>query len=136
MERKYTSDKGSVILTVVRSYDPKSVYHHPELAVSYHREAFEGVEVKRFSEHPEVPVHVLRPSSSAPVLGMYVLHYGSGFVEDPMSFQLRSALQLLFSKRQPMTLFFVVDNDRTGMGDAESSAASRVLFDAINAFIQ
>ena len=34
-ERQYTSPRDTVVLTVVRSYDLKALYHHPELAVSY-----------------------------------------------------------------------------------------------------
>src|SRR5688572_467043 len=59
-ERTYRNGVDAVRLTVVRSYDSKSLYHHPELAVAYPT-SFPEEETRRFTVRPEIPVHVLTP---------------------------------------------------------------------------
>ena len=132
-ERIYVSGETSerLRLTVVRSFDAKSVYHHPELAV-VDGASFVGEDVKRFEQRPEIPVYVLRRGPGEQMSAMYVLHYDERFVENPITFQLRTAGELLFSRRRPMTLFFVQDPDRRG--DAE--APLRLLFAAIDSFLE
>jgi hypothetical protein len=136
IERHYVGDRGAkVTLTVVRTYDTKSVYHHPELAVSYHRASFMGERVESFKTRPDVPIHVLQPSPGRRAFGMYVLHYEDRFVDNPLMFQIRSAGELLFSRRQPMTLFFVLDDAPPSNVEAPESSAARVLFAAIDALV-
>jgi hypothetical protein len=119
---------------VVRSYDPKSVYHHPELAVAY-RTSFVGEDVIVMDERPEVPVHVLKPGPGVGASAMYVLHYDTRFIDNPIAFQIRAAGELLFSKRRPMTLFFLL-NENAGTDDAGgASAEAEFLFAAIDAFL-
>jgi hypothetical protein len=134
-ERVYSGASGQKLrLTVVRSLDPKSVYHHPELAVAY-RTSFVGEDVIRMSERPEVPVHVLKPGPGVDASAMYVLHYDTRFVDNPIAFQIRAAGELLFSKRRPMTLFFLL-NESASAGDAgRASAEAGFLFAAIDAFL-
>src|SRR5688572_24699034 len=103
-ERIYRSSSDEVMLTVVRSYDAKALYHHPELAVAY-GPSYLRRELKRFAQRPDVPVHVLYADSGT--VAMYTLHYDNRFVEDPIRFQLRTAGELLFSGRKAMTLFFL-----------------------------
>ena len=57
LERVYRSSNDEVKLTVIRSYDPKSLYHHPELAVS-NGPSYANSEVRRFRQRPDIPVHV------------------------------------------------------------------------------
>lgn len=112
MEREYRTDAGDVRLTVVRSYDLKALYHHPELAVAYGGTFggnFERADVVRFAARPGLPVHVLPPAPGASSLAMYVLEYDGEYIEHPMWFQLRTAGRLLFSRRKAMTLFFAHD---------------------------
>jgi hypothetical protein len=137
LERHYVGDRGAkVTLTVVRTYDAKSVYHHPELAVSYHRTSFIGEGVERSKARPEIPVHVLQPSAGSRAIGMYVLHYEDRFIDNPLTFQIRSAGELLFSRRQPMTLFFVLDDAPPSNVEQMESSAAKVLFAAIDALVR
>src|SRR4249920_1141545 len=41
IERQYATESDTVVLTVIRSYDLKALYHHPELAVAYHFASFD-----------------------------------------------------------------------------------------------
>jgi hypothetical protein len=131
-ERVYSAVGGQKVrLTVVRSYDPKSVYHHPELAVAY-RTSFVGEDVIRMDERPEIPVHVLKPGPGVDARAMYVLHYDTRFVDNPIAFQIRAAGELLFSKRRPMTLFFVFNENARAV---DRQAESELMFAAIDAFL-
>jgi hypothetical protein len=136
VEREYSSGTTGdrVRLTVVRSYDAKSVYHHPELAVAY-RTSFVGEETRRFPQRPDIPVHILKPAHGVRAGGMYVLHHGSHFVDDPIQFQLRAAVEMLFTRRKPMTLFFVFDQQGPGSEDTGESSAAKLLFAAVDAFL-
>ena len=132
-ERTYSNPETGkrLRLTVVRSLDAKSVYHHPELAVS-DGTTFVGAETQRFEGRPEVPVHVLKPAPGVSSHALYALHYDDRFVEDPITFQLRTAGELLFSRRQPMTLFFVFDAHSP---DGDIKAAAQLLFAAVDSFL-
>ena len=135
MAREYVdpSTGEAVSLTVVRTLDAKSVYHHPELAIE-DEVSFVGEETRRFPERPDVPVHVLQPGPGVRGAALYALHYDDGFVENPIAFQIRAAGELLFSRRQPMTLFFVFG---ASVPESSSSPAMlRVLFAAIDNFLQ
>jgi hypothetical protein len=67
---------------------------------------------------------------------VYALHYGDGFVEDPIAFQLRAAGQLLFSPRQAMTLLFARDLQTTKGKPLAQYPSTRVLLSAIDAFLK
>ena len=136
IEREYVDSSGRerVRLTVVRTYDAKSVYHHPELAVTYGT-SFRDKEIRRFQARPDVPVHVLTPSPGVEAEGLYVLYYDSRFVEDPIRFQIRLAGELLFSRRKPMTLFFAFDPQRRDAQNVEQAASLKLLLAAIDAFV-
>jgi hypothetical protein len=97
-ERKYVSASDELLLTVLRSYNLKLLYHHPELDVAYGT-AFLRQETRRFEAHPEIPIHVLYSDVDGGSIAAYALHYDGQFVDDPMWFQLRSATELLFSGR-------------------------------------
>jgi hypothetical protein len=128
MERHYTNGGNTVRLTVVRSYDPKSLYHHPELAISYGEE-FSGEEITRLSNRPEIPVHMLVPAGHEETAAAYVLHYGDRFVDNPIVFQIQTAGELLVSRRRPMTIFFAIANN------ADRAALTEVLVAAIDDFL-
>jgi hypothetical protein len=132
-ERQYTSGGDSVVLTVVRSYDLKALYHHPELAVAYHFANFDRHITETPAGRPDMPVHVLTSDESRAV-GLYVLQYDGRFIADPIPFQLRIAGELLFSGRKPMTLFFVRDDvAESGVSPLKLPAAA-LLFEAIARF--
>lgn len=132
MERIYKSGGDEVKLSVIRSYDPKSLYHHPELAVSY-GPSWVRSEVKRFPQRSEIPIHMLYTDGGA--VAMYVLHYDDRFVQDPIMFQLRTAGELLFSGRKPMTLFFVTDQSVPSSADISTLPSASLLFAAIDRFL-
>ena len=131
-ERRYLSGTDEVLLTVLRSYDLKRLYHHPELDVAYGT-AFLDEKVVELRDAPGVPVHVL---SGAEETGpaAYVLHYGDAFVANPLWFQVRVAGELLFSGRRPMTLIFAREVRGRRAGGVDANPSSRVLVDALKSF--
>ena len=56
IERRYGAD---VTLFVARSYDPKRLYHHPELGVAYGRRFDSTSVVQEAAGSRPVPIHVL-----------------------------------------------------------------------------
>jgi hypothetical protein len=132
IERTYTSGQDSLRLTVVRSYDWKRLYHHPELAIA-HGVSLGQHEIVRFPASPEIPVHLLRDERGQN-MALYALHCDRGFVEEPMSFQVRAAGALVFSPRKPMTLFFLLPGRSTGNAESEMQRASALLLAAIDSF--
>jgi hypothetical protein len=133
-EREYVSGNDKVVLTVVRSYDLKTLYHHPELAVAYRFVSFDDSSTETPPDRPAMPVHVLT-TSDARALGLYVLHYDGRFIADPISFQLRTAGELLFTGRKPMTLFFVRDDAAPAGTPPLQTPAARLLFEAVDQFV-
>ena len=133
-EREYVANGDNVVLTVVRSYDLKALYHHPELAVAYHEAKFDRASTETPADRPDVPVHVLTDREAGPV-ALYVLHYGDRFIADPIRFQLRTAGELLFTGRKPMTLFFVLDEAPPSGVTPLELPATRLLFEAIDQFV-
>jgi hypothetical protein len=133
-DRTYRVGSKQIRLFVARSYDAKRLYHHPEIALVRGSEiTVQGV--VRAEGRPEIPLHLLTTrSEDEPGLILYALHYGDGFVDDPIRFQIRSAGSLLFSGRRPMTLFFAMSDEN---GDAfQRSEAARLLFTAVDAFLK
>ena len=130
-EQRYGTSPDAVRLTIIRSYDLKSLYHHPELAVAYPA-AFEPVVTEHLAGRPDIPVHVLRPVGESPTTAMYVLEYGGRYIDDPLWFQVRAAGELLLSPPRPMTLFFVTDPAGAG-SDLRHSRAARVLLASVAA---
>ena len=108
IDRIYARAGHEVRLSVIRSYDAKSLYHHPELAVSYGT-GYVRSEVRRSTQRPEIPLHVLYTEADAGTTAIYALHYDDRFVDEPIAFQFRLAGELFFSGRKAMTLFFVRD---------------------------
>jgi hypothetical protein len=133
-ERAYAAPDGSTVrVSIVRTYDPKRVYHHPELAIAYGTE-LPDKSVVRMASMPDVPVHVLRgDSAAAPKMALYVLHYGDAFVENPLTFQFRLAGGLLVGGREPMTLIFVTCDDPRQQ-PLERSWGAQLLASAVERF--
>jgi hypothetical protein len=133
-ERLYPMATGEVRLFGARSYDPKKLYHHPELAV------LRGIEttaapMSHLPGRPDVPMHVLGALYSGGRRGVavYVLHYDSEFVAEPISFQLRTAARLLIEGRRPMTLLLATDGSGSVERPQDSPSAS-ILSAAVAAF--
>lgn len=134
IERRYRLGDGDVLLTVLRSYDLKKLYHHPELDVAYGT-GFLRYEVKRPGSRQDLPLHVLSDLDRQ-ATAVYALHYGAGFIEDPIAFQVRAAGELLFSPRQAMTLLFARDLKPSQAKALEQYPSTRVLLSAIDSFLQ
>ena len=134
-EREYVSPPDTVVLTVVRSYDLKALYHHPELAVAYHFANYSTASVGTIDGHPEMPVHVLSNTEGG-AAGLYVLHYDGRFITDPIRFQLRTAGELLFSGRKAMTLLFVRDDSVPAGRNPLGLPAAQLLLDAVRHFVE
>jgi hypothetical protein len=134
IEREYVVEgQAPLILCVARSYDAKRLYHHPELAVAYGA-AYRSTTIERFPELPDAPVRVLRTEGERPDVGLYVLHYGDRYVENPYLLQLRLSGELLVRGRKPMTLFFV--QARGVAGSLAGSAPVRLLAAAAHSFLE
>ena len=89
---------------------PKSLYHHPELAVTEaHFDRTERQAIRPAPRHSGP--RAVRGSGG---VAFYALQYDGAFVEDPIRFQLRTAGELLFSGRKAMTLFFMADEQPDG----------------------
>lgn len=129
--RDYSSATAKVTLTVVRAYDLKTVYHHPELAVAYDT-PFSHYDVRRLNGHPDVPVHVLTGENGA--IGLYALVYDNGYVTDPVWFQVRTAGALLVGGRRPMTLVFARQTGVPAGRDPAATDAATILFAALDIF--
>jgi hypothetical protein len=134
IERRYLRGNDEVRLTVVRSYDPKSLYHHPELAVAY-RTNFEAAETWELRKRPDIPIHVLKPAPGSQEWSMYVLHYDDRFIDDPVMFQIRTAGELLVGRRKPMTLFFALVPGNPPDGTLDDVGAAQLLLAAIDGFL-
>jgi hypothetical protein len=134
-ERDYSQGGENVVVTVVRSYDVKTLYHHPELAVAYKNgHTYQPVETMQLPGRQDIPVHVLRAIEPDPAVAMYALYYDDRFIADPIVFQLRTAAELVFTGRKPMTLFFVQSDGTSANGSLGNSAAARLLFASTDSF--
>ena len=133
IERRYTAGDDEVVLTVVRSYDLKRLYHHPELEVA-DGPSFGRPEQLFHEGDRQRPFHVLRAGGDSGALGIYALHYDTGLVGDPLLFQLRTAAELLVSGRKPMTLVFAHDLKAPKDASVDALPATSLLFAAVDAF--
>ena len=131
-ERQAAPPGKRMTLTVVRSYDLKRLYHHPELTLAYGT-GFVREETVRLTNRAEIPVRVLYTTQGNTV-AVSAIHYGNDFVENPILFQVRIAGELLFSARKAMTLFFVQQQGAAN-GAVGQLDATRVLFAAIDRFL-
>lgn len=134
IQRRYSSLDGSAILSVVRSYDLKTLYHHPEIEI-VERGGFVKSRTEAFPARPEIPVFVLDTGLERGPVVFYVLHYGDGFVSDPIWFQIRTAGELLFRGRRAMTLFLAEDDNVDAEADLSKRPALTLLYAAIDAFL-
>ena len=133
-QRRYVAGSDDVVLTVIRSYDLKRLYHHPEIDVA-RGTGFLRDEVKRFPQRPDLPVHVLYTDTAPDSIAAYVLHFDNRYVEEPIRFQIRTAAELLFSGRKPMTLLFAHDLSVPEGSDVDRLPALSLLFAAVDAFV-
>jgi hypothetical protein len=131
LDRQYP---GGLTLFVGRSFDAKKLYHHPELALAY-GQSYGPAAVTRLPLRPDIPVHVLRGTdTNVRRVALYALAYEGAYVADPIRFQLRMSIEQVFSARKAMTLFFVTGQLPPAETGLESSAAARLLLEAVQEF--
>jgi len=133
IERTYLAGTDDVVLFVGRSYDPKRLYHHPELALLRAYET-EPAGIAYAASRPDVPLHIVTTKrQDQHGVAVYALLYDGQFIANPVAFQLKTSAELLVGGRKPMTLFMA--SDLAGARDrAADSPAARVLLAAIAAF--
>ena len=133
IERTYRAGSDDVILFVGRSYDPKRLYHHPELALLRGTETAPAG-VTHADGRPDVPLHVVTTERNGRRgVAVYALLYDGQYIDNAVAFQLKTSAELLVGGRKPMTLFLA--SDLAGNpASAASSPAARVLLAAIAAF--
>ena len=132
-ENRYTgvSDER-VLLFVARSFDLKRLYHHPEIGILRGVD-LEKEKVVKIASMLDIPIHFLRKRTGAGVAA-YVLLYDGEFIENPITMQLKRSLEMLFSARKPLSLFFVYDSMLQRDAGFEASPAAHILAEAINRF--
>jgi hypothetical protein len=116
-EQRYEGAEGSLSLYLIRSFDAKRLYHHPELAL-LHGRGFEPAVIVRGAEALDVPVRVLTSTTG---IAAYTLVFENDVVDNALRFQLRQAGTLLLSPRRPMTLVLAhhLPRDASSMADAD-----------------
>ena len=132
-EKRYTGVNGeSVLLFVARSYDLKRLYHHPEIGILRGKDMQRETIVSTASM-PDIPVHFFRERKGTGA-GAYVLLYDGEFIDNPITMQLKTSLEMLFSARKPLSLFFVYDSMLQQDAGFGSSPAAYILAEAIDRF--
>ncbi len=121
---------GRVSLLVVRGFDHKKLYHHPELGALRGRTF--GPLKKGVLPGPSAdPVYLLQNTTGGES-AVYALLFGDRWVADPYLHQVASALSTLWAGRRPMTLVFasgdvLVDGQPTPfVSDLLRAAAARL----------
>jgi hypothetical protein len=133
VERTYRAGSTDVSLFVARSYDPKRLYHHPELALLRGNQT-QPAGVVRSGARPEIPLHVVATERGGRRgVAVYALMYEGSFIDNPLVFQLRTSVELLVSGRRPLTLFMAnaLEGSRD---DIDNAPATRLLLEAIADF--
>lgn len=136
IERHYGKPGDEPLLLFVgRSYDPKRLYHHPELVLVYGKD-LGALDAIRLPQMVGIPIHLLKEKATGGHgLAVYALLYDDQFVDNPYLFQLKNAWRLLLKPRKPMTLFFVYDPVSAPDYPIGERRAVRLLHDAIKDFL-
>ncbi len=113
---------------IVRSYDPKKLYHNPELAfMRGYSVRSKGLELIDAGIE-KIPIHRLHFSSDrGSVFGAYLMVYNSKPVSNPYTAQLYSFLPQLLTGSRPMTLYFVSGAAAPGLLEPMVKAGSNWL---------
>jgi hypothetical protein len=121
----------SLETVIVRSYDPKILYHQPELALVRQARS-EHANVEWFEHAGErLPIHWPEyDSEPAAVVAAYVLVYRGRPVANPYLAQLLAAPLQVVTGRSPMTLLFVRGAVPVGRRELSESLARKWLASA------
>jgi len=108
-EGSFTTEgrEGDFGFVIIRSYDPKKLYHRPEhrlAKVTAARRTIESVT----SGAETLPIHVIEyRQGEQPQMAAYLLVYNSRPVANPYWAQLAAIPGQLLTGARPMTLFFI-----------------------------
>ncbi len=122
-ERLYALPTGEVRLFAARSFDPKALYHHPELGV-LHGVGLGRARVVNAPGRGDIPLFVLEGQPRG--IAVYALEYQGQFVSDPLWFQARLALSTLVQGKHQMAILLVHDPAGSA-ADLGRSAGVRLL---------
>ena len=134
IERRYEGAAGeNVLLFVTRSYDMKRLYHHPEIGI------LRGIDLRSVGrDHlpgmPSVWVNVLRGRTERGLAAYLLIHDGQ-FIENPIRWQVATSVNLMFSPKKEMTLFFAYDDQAEEATTLQNSPAGAILLEAVNSFL-
>jgi hypothetical protein len=108
MEGSFLSKEGRFNYSIIRSYDPKRLYHRPENSLVEHavvtRRAIEWVP----TDAGAVPIHrAYYDEEDQALVVAYLLVFRSSPVASPYWPHLRAAFSELFTGSHPMTLYFI-----------------------------
>lgn len=103
-ERTYAVGGDEVGVFVVRSFDMKKLYHHPELGV-LRGNTFQPGHALTLGDASQT-VHVLQNTTSG-ASAVYALVHDGAWIGNPYRLQVSSALTSLWTGRRPLTLVFV-----------------------------
>ncbi|PKM12350.1 MAG: hypothetical protein CVV13_05515 [Gammaproteobacteria bacterium HGW-Gammaproteobacteria-3] len=132
-ERIYHDPQGNAArLFVGRSYDHKSLYHHPELTLSYGND-FNLKQRVLLAGSPEIPLKLLSHKAK-PGIAAYALLSEDQFIDDPIRHQIKSSLKALIKPRQALTLFYVAQANVDQATSFDQTLAARTLRQAIAEF--
>lgn len=94
--------------TIIRSYDPKRLYHRPEKSLVLHADvASRSIEWLPASSGP-LPIHLAHYREEGQAIAVaYLLVFGSSPVASPYWPHLRAAPFEMFAGRRPMTLVLI-----------------------------
>ncbi|SJM92715.1 conserved hypothetical protein [Crenothrix polyspora] len=133
-ERTYKDKQGNTArLFVGRAYDHKRLYHHPELALSHGEDLRSNGQIV-LSDVLAIPVHLLH-HNTRPSIAAYALFYDGHFIADPIAHQIKNSISLLVSPEQPMTLFYIAEDNLDNQTAFEKTLSAKVLQEAIRSFL-
>jgi hypothetical protein len=123
---------GDADLFAARTYDAKSLFHHPENALTYGRSPTERRTDALATSSGPVTVRFLgyAPATGAAHLSGYVLLYGNRPIDEPYRFLFRAVPSLLRGERRPTTLLYLQATAREGETRGELETRLRALLRA------
>lgn len=116
---------ASLRYVIVRSFDPKTVYHWPEGRVLDHRHSSRGLEEVEGPGGVQLPVHraFYEPRGADTTVVAYLLVYDSQAVANPYLAQILAGPKQVLLGRRPMWLFLVYGEvEKSAREDAEQRA--------------
>lgn len=131
-EHIYTNGSKTLRLFIAKGYDHKKLYHHPELALSYHQD-LRSIGRISLKNRPDVVITVLNHANE-PKSAAYALLYDGKFIGNPISHQISASISLLASAKKPMILFYAADDDSPKGVPFADTALAALLIKAVDTY--